>query len=460
MSKPNKQYLFEEAPVPRAVLSLAVPTVISTLVVVMYNMADTYFVGMLNDPLESAAVSISYPMMLSFYSVVHLFGTGSSSLMSRSLGARDYETVRRASAFGVWGAVGAGLLISSICIFFRSSVLRSLGADATTEAAAGRYMFWTVACGAVPSILNVVMSSMVRAEGEAVHASIGTMLGCVLNMILDPFFILPRFLGMGAAGAGSATFISNCAACLYFFALCAKRRGETYVTISPLAWRPSKQLVWQTFAVGVPASIQNLLNVTGQVLLNNLTSPYGAAAMAAMGIAQKVELVPFQASLGFAQGVMPLVGYNFAAGNGARMKSAIRFTFSLMLPLMTLIAVLSAVFSREVIAAFIKDPEVVRLGSAFLVTLAASIPLASCDFMTINVFQAIGKGQYSLAFAVMRKIILEIPALWLLNMLWPMYGLACARSAAEAVLAAAALIMLRRIFRMADGLSPCTDQSA
>lgn len=229
----KKTLLFEQIPIPKAVMTLAIPTVLSSLVMVFYNLADTYFVGMLNDPIENAGVALAAPVLLAFNAINNLFGVGSSSMMSRALGRKDYDTVYRSSAFGFYCSVISGLLFSLLCTILKDPLLSLLGADSQTYAATDGYMFWTVTLGAAPSILNVVMAYMVRAEGASLHASLGTMSGCLLNIILDPIFILPWGLNMGAAGAGLATFISNCVACLYFFALLFIKRKNTYVCIRP-----------------------------------------------------------------------------------------------------------------------------------------------------------------------------------------------------------------------------------
>ena len=209
MKELSKTELFETAPIPKAVVKLCIPTVLSSLVMVLYNLADTYFVGMLNNPVQNAAVTLGAPLLLAFNAVNNLFGVGASSLMSRSLGVKDYDTVRRSSAFGFYCAAFCGLLFSLLVTVFKTPLLLLLGADSITSEATAQYIFWTVSLGAAPSILNVVFAYMVRAEGSALHASIGTMSGCFLNMILDPIFIMPWGLNMGASGAGCATFISN-----------------------------------------------------------------------------------------------------------------------------------------------------------------------------------------------------------------------------------------------------------
>ncbi|MEF2561734.1 MAG: MATE family efflux transporter, partial [Negativibacillus sp.] len=229
----DKVVLFEQTPIPKAVAQLAVPTVLSSLVMVLYNLADTFWVGMLNDPIQNAAVTLAAPVLLAFNAVNNLFGVGSSSMMSRALGRKDFDTVSRSSAFGFYCSVICGAIFSLLCTVFQQPLLHLLGADASTMEATRSYLFWTVSCGAVPAILNVVMAYLVRSEGSAMHASIGTMSGCLLNIVLDPIFILPWGLNMGAGGAGLATFISNCVACLYFFVLLLIKRGKTYVCINP-----------------------------------------------------------------------------------------------------------------------------------------------------------------------------------------------------------------------------------
>ena len=217
MEDEKKARLFESTPIPRAVLTLSVPTVLSSLVMVLYNLADTYFVGMLQNPIQNSAVTLAAPVLLAFNAVNNLFGVGSSSMMSRALGAKDYDTVRRSSAFGFYCALLCGALFSALTAALRVPLLALLGADASTAQATMDYLRWTVFCGAVPAILNVVMAYLVRSEGATLHASIGSMSGWALNIVLDPIFILPWGLDMGAAGAGLATCISNCAACAYFF---------------------------------------------------------------------------------------------------------------------------------------------------------------------------------------------------------------------------------------------------
>ena len=447
MNENEKVVLFEQTPLPSAVAKLSVPMVFSSLVMVIYNMADTYFVGMLNNPVENAAVALAAPVLLAFNAVNNLFGVGTSSMMSRALGRKDYNTVSESSAFGFWCAFICGVIFGLLCLILNSPLLTLIGASADTWEATKGYMFWTVDLGAAPAIVNVVMAYLVRSEGAALHASVGTMSGCLLNIILDPFFILPWGLDMGAAGAGLATFISNCVACLYFLVLLYVKRGNTFVCIDPRRFRLKKKIITEVCGVGIPASIQNLLNVTGMTILNNFTSSFGADAVAAMGISYKIYMVPMQITLGFSQGIMPLISYNFASGNRKRMKGSILFAMKIMLPVLAMVTIGYFAGSEHLVQLFMRNDAIVTYGGRFLRGFSLGLVFLCLDFLTVGVFQALGFGKYALLFAVMRKIVLEIPALFILNRLFPLYGLSYAQCTAEFVLAICAVFMLRHIFR-------------
>lgn len=447
MKNTQKMLLFEQTPIPKAVMTLGIPTILSSLVMVLYNIADTYFVGMLNDPIQNAAVTLAAPVLLAFNAVNNLFGVGTSSMMSRALGKKDFDTVARSSSFGFYCSVFCGLIFSLLYTVFSHSLLILLGADETTAAATAEYLRWTVTFGAAPAILNVVMAYMVRSEGASLHASIGTMSGCLLNILLDPIFILPQGLNMGAAGAGLATFLSNCAACIYFFVFLFIKRKETYVCIRPSMFSLKKSVVTGICGVGIPSSIQNLLNVTGMTLLNNLTASYGSDAVAAMGIAQKINMIPLYIALGLSQGIMPLVSYNYASGNHNRMKETITFSLKISVVFMAAVSFFYYIGAKPLISLFMKNSAIISYGAAFLHGLCLSLTFLCIDFLAVGVFQACGMGQKAFIFALLRKIVLEIPALILLNILFPLYGLAYAQFVTEVVLSAAAAITLKKIFQ-------------
>lgn len=448
MKTTDKAELFETSPIPVAVTKLCIPTVLASLVMVLYNLADTFFVGELDSAVQNAGVTLVAPILLAFNAVNNLFGVGTSSKMSRALGSKDYDTVYRSSAFGFYSALFFSIVMAIGCTLFKAPLMRLLGADDQTWQTTSDYFFWTVTCGAVPAIMNVVISYLVRAEGEALHASVGMMSGCILNIILDPVFILPWGLDMGAAGAGLATFVSNCFACVYFLVILYLKRSTTYVCINPKKFSFRREIAKDICVVGIPASIQNLLNVTGMTILNNFTAAYNsAAAVAAMGISHKISLVPMYCTMGLSQGIMPLISYNYASGNIKRMKQSISFTTKISMGVIVMLAALLYFDSGTVTAVFLNEPEVVGYGTRFLRGMSLALPFLCFDFVAVAVFQACGMGGKSLVFAILRKLVLEIPALFVLDKLYPLYGLAYAQLASEVVLAAAAAIVLANMFR-------------
>ena len=446
----KKTELFETMPIPKAVATLAVPTVLSSLVMVLYNLADTYFVGMLNDAIQTSAVTLASPVLLAFNAINNLFGVGCSSMMSRAMGRKDYDTVSRTSSFGFYCSIISGILFSLLCTVFNQPLLAILGAESDTVYATEQYMFWTVTCGAVPAILNVVLANMVRSEGSALHASIGTMSGCALNVLLDPLFILPWGFNMGAAGAGCATFISNCVACIYFFVLLWVKRGKTFVSLSPKKFSLRRDIILGVCSVGIPASIQNLLNVTGMTILNNFTAGFGADAVAAMGITHKINMVPMYITMGIGQGIMPLVGYNYASRNTARMKKAVVFTAKISFVFIMSVSVVYYLGAEHIISLFMKNDVIIEYGAAFLRGFCLGLVFLCVDFLAVGIFQAVGMGKESFIFAVLRKVLLEIPAMYVLNYFFPLYGLAYSQLVAEFVLAVAAVVVLARLFQKLD----------
>ena len=306
MSK--RQDLFETMPIMKAIMIMSLPMVLSSLVTILYNLSDTFFVATLNDSLQTAAVTLSAPILLSFNIVNNLFGVGSSSLMSRMLGIKKFDIVKKVSNICFYCCVGCGVIFSLLFIFFEHEFLVILGVDLQTMAATQEYMFWTVKLGATPAILNI---------------------------ILDPFFVLPQYLNMGVAGAGMATFISNCIACLYFIVFIMLKRKQTFIDISLLSFHWDWKIIKEIFVVGIPAAIQNLLSVISMTVLNHFTVFYGVDAVSAMGISHKIVMIPLQVVLGFSQGIMPLIRYNYANRNVQRMRNvlyvSLKFSISILI---------------------------------------------------------------------------------------------------------------------------------
>lgn len=441
----SREYLFEKASVWQAIVQLTIPMIISSAVSMVYNLSDTYFVGALNDSVQNAAITLAAPAMTLFYGVTNLFGIGASSLMSRSMGAKDTKTVRKASATGLYFALAFAALLSVVTIVFNKQTLGILGTDADTFEATKGYMFWTVCLGSVPGIMSIMFSYLLRAEGRSMQASIGQVSGCVLNIILDPFFISPWGLNLGAEGAGMATFIANCVACTYFLIYIFVQKERTYVCLNPHYVTFSKYVLSNIFIVGVPGIFQNVLNVVSMTILNNIVAQYGANVIAAVGIANKINQLPIQIVFGFTQGVMPLIGYNFANKNFPRMKESIKKTYIITISTLMCILVLFNVAGQPIVRLFMDNDEIVRTGAWFMSGFGLSLPFMCIDFMVVGISQAFGVGKYALAFSFIRKIFLEIPLILLLNTFAQVNGIAYAQCITEVVMAVLAIFVQKSL---------------
>ena len=392
----------------------------------------------------SKILAMAAPLLLAFNAVNNLFGVGSSSMMSRSLGKKDYETVYRSAAFGFYCSIFAGLLFSIAYTVFQVPLLNLLGATEETLGATIGYARWTVTFGAVPAILNVVLAYLVRAEGAAMHASIGTMSGCFLNILLDPIFILPWGLNMGAEGAGLATFLSNCVACLFFLTVLIRMGKGSIITFNPRVGLPQKESIFTVFAVGIPSAIASFLFDMDYVIIDKLMVSYNDLALAAVGIVLKVERFPLNVGIGICQGMMPLVAYNYSAGNEKRMNDTVRLSRRLGLGVAAVSILLYELFAPEFSRLFISEAETVALASQFLRIRVLATPLMFLSFFTVYLFQAFGKGRISLFLGVTRWLVFNIPMLFLLNAIFGMYGIVWSQAIADILTVALSFFMYFR----------------
>ncbi|MCQ2592046.1 MAG: MATE family efflux transporter [Treponema sp.] len=443
----SKEELFERMPVSKAIFTLTIPMIISSIVSIVYNLSDTFFVGKLNNPIENAAVTLVAPAMTLFYAITNLFGVGASSLMSRKLGLKEYDNVKKASATGIYFGFTFALLLSAITLIFSKPILHILGSDSQTYAVTKQYLFWTVGLGAVPGIMNILFSFILRAEGRAMQASIGAISGCILNIILDPFFILPFGLNLGAAGAGFATFISNCFGLCYFIILLISIRGKTFVSVNPKKVSFEPDILKNIFVVGFPGVIQNNLNVVSMTIFNNLAAGFGTYAVASIGIVNKLNQLPIQIIFGFSQGVMPLIGYNYASKNDQRVKETIKKIFQITLGALFVVLIIYFAASKQLVAFFMKDETIIEIGSRFLKGFGLGLPFMCVDFVVVGISQAFGMGRHALIFSILRKLALEIPFILLFSHLFGLYGLAYSTFCGEVIMSIIALVVLKKLLK-------------
>lgn len=421
-------------------MALAIPTVISQLITTIYNLADTFWVGQLNDPNQLAALAIIFPAQMVMTAIGNLFGIGAGTVISRHLGAKDLEQARRTSAFGFYGGAAVGLLCLVAITIFRTPFLRFIGATDVLMPYLEDYLFWVFTIGGLPTVCNLLIANMIRGEGFSRQASFGLSMGGILNIILDPFFVLPFGLNMEVRGAAIATMLSNCATTVYFVCL-LYRRGDTVICLRPDAFRPTRSMVSSVLLTGLPSALQVLLSAVSNMVLNNLIIFYGEVAEAAMGLAKKIDTLPMGILMGLSQGAVPLFAYNYGAKNEQRMRHAVKTTLLSCLTVSAVFLVILQLWANPVTDVFIKDAQTIEYGAAFIRLHCLAMPFMSITFVLMGFFQATANNRQATALSVIRKGAVDIPLMFLMNMVIPMYGVIACQPITDTISASCAAVM-------------------
>ena len=446
--------VFEKDSIPKAVFKLALPTVLSMIVAVFYNMVDTFFVGQTGDANQMAAVSVATPVFLFFMAAGNIFGIGGSSFLSRALGEKHYDKAKNISSFCLYAGIFTGLIGAVLMFTFMRQILEAVGTSSNTFDFAKSYLSW-IACGGPAIVVSTAFTNLLRGEGAAQSSMHGMMAGTIANIILDPVFILDSFLGipclgLGVAGAAIATVIGNIVSILFFFFHICSKKANSVLTLSPRYFAIRDGILKGVFLIGLPASLTNILMSMSNILMNKYLVSYGDIPVAGMGVAMKANMLVVFVQLGIAMGIQPLVGYNFGAGNFRRMKDAMKFALLCNLIAGFLITIIYFIFSREIIRIFINDEEVIEMGVIMLRALMMSTPVLGIQFVLNFSFQAMGKAKQSLALAVSRQGFIFFPATIILNMIFGLKGLVYAQPIADYVsilLAIAMFIYMNRDFK-------------
>lgn len=420
----DKQALFETMPVGRALMIMAVPTILSQLIILIYNIADTWFIGQTNNHYMVAASSLVATVFMMISAVACLFGTGGGNLVIRLIAEKREDEARRVSAISLYMAGGTAIVISLLCLAFMDPLLNALGASANTIGYARQYMSFVIILGSLPVILSQTMSFMLRNLGYSREAAIGMGMGGLLNVALDPLFmfvILPD--GYQVMGAAVATLLSNVATLVYFIIIYRKARRESVLEFPGRIRRVHASSMKRLFIVGLPAALSVLFYDLCNMTINMLSATHGDAELAAMGIVLKVERFPLNVGIGLCLAMMPLVAYNCSSGNKERMFAFFKRarTVGLIIAFISVAAYFT--LAPFIIQAFIADKTVVSLGAAFLQARCFATPLMFLSFHMVNFMQAVEHGKIAFFLAFIRQLCLNIPILILFNYLWGMTGI-------------------------------------
>lgn len=413
---------FEHKPVIRAVFSQSMPAIIAQLIALLYNWADTFFLARLNQPELVAAAMIALPLYLMLTAIGNLPGVGGGSVLSHYLGKHNPDGASSVASLTIWMGLILALLCAVIYPLVDEPLLRLIGADEQTLAPAREYTFWVITIGSVPIIMNLVLANLVRAEGLARQASIAISAGGILNCILDPILMLPEMGNMGITGAAVATALSNMLSAVWLTAIIHSRRKSGVITAAPHLLRSAKMYFSKIIQVGFPSSLQYLLTVVAVAALTHFVSRYATEATAALGVVKRLDYLPLYFSIGLSQGILPLLAYNHAANNMQRRNQVFRCGIMLSLGFAVVCFVVYELWAEPLALFFTQEPTTVDYITQFLRIQVVAMPFMAICYPAITYFQAMQRTREALVCSILRKGVLDIPLLFLMNGWMGLYG--------------------------------------
>lgn len=418
--------LFRTQSVWKSICSLAIPSVIIILVMILYNMTDMFFVGQLGDYNQVAAVSVVGPLFSLSAAVATMLGSGGCALIAGALGSDDIKRAKTYASLCGWGSVGFGLLITVVLLLTKNAVLPLLGATEEFLPYAESYM--GICALGVPFLLaSTTLGTIIRAEGAVRQGMTGGMIATLTNMVLDPLFIL--VMGMGVAGAAVATVIGNIVGTLYYAYFMWKK--ATVLNMNAHLAGKNFRLLFQILALGMPNALSSILSGFASTFSNRLLGTYGTDAIAAMAAAGKTTMLIAMLQMGICMGIQPLLAYNYGAKDIQRLKEVIQKVAVLTIGVGIVTGGFCYLCRHQIINMFIKDIAVAHLGEGLVLFLVAASPMIGIYYLSTNFMQASGKALLATVMSLLRQGVLLIPFLYLFYAFMGMSGIAAAHMAAD-----------------------------
>ncbi len=433
----NRIFTLSEEKPAKAVLKMGVPLIAGMFIMVLYNLVDTYFIGLMHDDYQLAAVNLAYPVMMVTIAVSNMIGTGSSSLIARSLGAGDKEKADHTLTAGIMLTVVNSIIVSAAGLIFLRSIVQGLGAKENTTVYTEQYVK-IILIGSLFTMGNYTFGQLLRSEGSVKYSIVGMIVGTIVNIVLDPVFIFA--LNLQVQGAAIATIIGN--GCGMMVSLMFYIRGKTLLKPEIKYIRPTSEILKEIFWVGVPASLETLLTSAAYVVNNNLAVGYGELTIAAMGISQKVLSLGSYVYQGFAAGTQPIMGYNYGAKNYSRMMKVLKAGVIVVSTAELCLMMIYGVFAPLLIGIFTGSSQVIAIGTKVLRTLMFILPFVGAISMCRMSFQAMGKPQYAFGITLVRQLILYVPLLLILNGVFCFGGMLWAQPVTEMIMMISSILLL------------------
>lgn len=426
MNEQEKKYKqMIEPPVEKLICKLAVPCIISMLVTSFYNMADTYFVGQLNDNSATGAVGVVFSMMAVIQAVGFFFGQGSGTFISRTLGEKEYTQANEMAATGFYSSLTVGLIICILGQIFLEPLADLLGSSDTILPHTKAYL-QVILIGAPWMTASFVLNNQLRFQGGAVYAMVGITTGAIVNIILDPIMIFN--MNLGVAGAGWATIISQLISFIILYLGCNKG-GNIRIRLRNVRVRGYYFLM--IFKGGLPSLARQSLASLATICLNNVARPMGDAVVASMGVVQRISMFGASTMLGFGQGFQPVCGFNYGAKRYDRVKKGFWFSVKISTAGLFIISALGFAFAPQLIALFRNDPEVIACGSLALRFQCMTLPLHGWIVMCNMMEQSIGRTVPATFLSVARQGLFFIPLILILSSVFGLLGVQMTQACAD-----------------------------
>jgi len=410
MSNNKNTDLFKNASVSKVVIKNIVPSIVSMIMVLIYNLADTFFIGQTNNAYMVAAVSLATPVFLLFMAIGMLFGIGGTSLISRKLGEGKEELAKKISSFCFWSGITLGLAGFAVIQIWMDPIAGLIGSTPDTIEYVKQYLS-IVAMGIPFLIISNSFSNIIRAEGKATVAMTGMIIGNMVNIVLDPVFILG--FGWDVSGVAIATVIGNLAAALFYIGyFCFKK---SMLSISIRHFSAGYGIAKGVVAIGVPAALNSVLMSFSNITINNFINIYGDMAVAGLGVAMKVNMIAVMLLIGVGAGIQPVLGFCYGANNKQRFDAVLRFSLLFAIGLSLVMTAVCYFGASPMVSAFLQDESAHAYGMQFARILILSGPILGVMFVLINALQAMGAAVPSLILSISRQGLVFIPTLILFS---------------------------------------------
>lgn len=436
----KKIRLLRDEKVSKAILKLSIPMVMGMMIQVLYNLVDTYFIGMLNDANQLAAANISLPVFMMLMAIAGIVGSGSSSYISRCLGNKDYEEANKTISIATGILVIMSIIVMIAGIFMSPNIAKGLGANDATFNYTYKYIV-IMFIGAIPVMCSYALGQLLRSEGNIMQSVIGLTLGTVVNIVLDPVFIFG--LKMEITGAAIATIIGQTSTLLYF--AYAFLKGKTTLKINLKKFKYDKNIFKEIFTIGVPASLNQMLMGVATVIVNNIAVGYGTLTVAGMGVAMKIMTIGTFVFMGFSAGCQPLVGYNYGCNNITRVKEIIKKGIIITSIIGLSLALIFGVFANYLIGLFTSEPEVINKGAIILRALIISLPFVGGQMISTTSAQSMGKVVVAFILSISRQGLLYMPLLIILNKVFGFSGFIYAQPITDMIMLTFSSILLFKV---------------